>query len=215
MAEFELHGFAQSGNSYKVAMMLDLCGADWRPVFVDFFHGETRRPDWREGVSEMGEVPVLDHGAIRLSQSGVILDYLAGALGRFGPGDDAERREILRWILFDNHKFTSYFATHRWLRHLAEPKGDPTVVAFFAARARTAMGVAEKRLAARPFLVGDRPTIADFSLAGYMFYPVEETGIDLDQEFPAIAAWADRISELPGWRAPYEALPVEPKTAAA
>ena len=207
MADFKLHCFAQSGNAYKVAMMLDLCGADWEPVFVDYFGGATRGSEFREGISELGEVPVLEHDGQRLSQSGVILDYLAGQLGRFGAETEAERREIWRWILFDNHKFTSYFATHRWLRHLAEPKGHPEVIAFLAARARGALATAEKRLSARPFIVGDRPTIADISMAGYMFYPVEETGFDLDREFPAVAAWADRLSELPGWRAPYEAMP--------
>lgn len=215
MAEFALHCFGQSGNAYKVAMMLDLSGAAWTPVFVDYFGGQTRDAAWRESVTEMGEVPVLDHAGRRLTQSGAILHYLAERLGTFGPRDDEEKAEILRWILFDNHKYTSYFATHRWLRHFAEPKGHPEVIAFLAARSRAALGVVEKRLDARPWLVGDRPTIADLSLAGYMFYPVEETGVDLDQDYPAIAAWADRLSELPGWRAPYEAMPTRPASVAA
>ena len=55
----------------------------------------------------------------------MILDYLAETLGRFGWRDDDERREILRWLLFDNHKLTSYTATYRFLRALAkDPNPD-------------------------------------------------------------------------------------------
>src|SRR5258707_9512222 len=115
MAEYLLYGFAQSGNSYKAALMLNLCGADWTARFVDFFNGETRSPAYR-AINVMGEVPVLEHGALRLTQSGVILDYLAEKVGQLGPSDGDERREILRWLLYDNHKLTSYTATYRFMR---------------------------------------------------------------------------------------------------
>ncbi len=67
----------------------------------------------------MAEVPVLEHGQFRLTQSGLILDYLAEQLGRFGPRDAAERRELWRWILWDNHKLSSYTATWRFLTSFA------------------------------------------------------------------------------------------------
>ena len=81
MAEYTLYCFAQSGNSYKAALMLSLCNADWAPRFVDFFNGETRTPEYRANINAMGEVPVLEYGGNRLSQSGVILDFLAAAWG--------------------------------------------------------------------------------------------------------------------------------------
>ena len=84
MAEYQLYCFAQSGNAYRAALMLNLIGADWQPVFVDFFKGgETRTPKYRAEVNEMGEAPVLVHGARKLSQSAVILTYLAERTGRF------------------------------------------------------------------------------------------------------------------------------------
>ena len=58
MAEYQLYCFAQSGNAYKAALMLALAGADWEPVWVDFFNGGTRTPEYR-AINEMGEVPVL------------------------------------------------------------------------------------------------------------------------------------------------------------
>ena len=64
MAEYQLYCFAQSGNAYRAALMLNLIGADWQPIYVDFFRGgETRTPKYRAEVNEMGEVPVLVHGA--------------------------------------------------------------------------------------------------------------------------------------------------------
>ena len=70
MSEYKLYCFAQSGNAYRGALMLNLIGAKWEPVWVDFFKGgETRTPKYRETVNEMGEVPVLVHGNKKLSQS--------------------------------------------------------------------------------------------------------------------------------------------------
>src|SRR6266542_3334809 len=104
MAEYQLYCFAQSGNSYKAALMLALIGARWTPIHVDFFRGETRSAQYRESVNEMGEVPVLVEGSRKLSQSGAILEHLAQQSGKFGSDDDDDRLEILRWILFDNQR---------------------------------------------------------------------------------------------------------------
>jgi glutathione S-transferase len=207
MPDFRLHCFAQSGNAYKAALMLELSGLDWEPVFVDFFAGATRAPEFRGSTNEMGEVPVLEHGAERLTQSGVILDYLAELTGKFRPADARGKRECWRWILFDNHKFTSYFATYRFLKSLAPQPGDPAVMAFLEGRAKSAFHIVEKHLSAQPFLVGSEPTIADISLCGYVFYPQEEHGFDFAASFPAIEAWRGRIRALPGWKGPYELMP--------
>src|SRR5690242_5583718 len=105
--EYTLYCFAQSGHCFRAALMLNLCGAKWTPRFVDYFNGETRTPEYRRNVNEMGEAPVLEFDGERLSQSGVILDYLSSVFGKFGWKDESERREVLRWLLWDNHKFTS------------------------------------------------------------------------------------------------------------
>jgi len=209
MAEFRLYCFSQSGNAYKAALMLALCGAEWEPVFVDFFHGEGRRPDWRESVNAMGEAPVLVHGARKLSQSGAILIYLSRRFGAFQPQSEDEELEALRWMFFDNHKFSSYFATYRFLHSLASPPGDPAVIAFLKGRAEAAYAIVEKHLGAQPFIAGARPTIADISMCGYVFYPVEEHGFDLERTHPNLWAWMERIRALPGWAAPYELMPGE------
>jgi glutathione S-transferase len=210
MAEYTLYGFAQSGNAYKPALALELAGADWAPRFVDYFGGETRTPAYR-AINVMGEVPVLEHRGRRLTQSGVILDYLAGTLGRFGWRDDDERREILRWLLWDNHKLTGYTATYRFLRALSKDP-DPAVVAEFGKRARTAWGVLDAHLSDRAWIAADRLTIADVSCCGYLFFD-DEIGVDW-AEFPAIKAWLARLKAEPRWKHPYALLPGHPRPTA-
>jgi glutathione S-transferase len=206
MAEYTLHCFAQSGNAYKAALMLELAAADWTPRFVDYFNGETRTPAYR-ARNVMGEVPMLEHRGACLSQSGVILDYVAAATGKFGPGDEAERREILRWLLWDNHKLTSYTATLRFMRSFAKG-ADPAVVAFLSGRAEGAYGVLNTHLTGRRYVVGDRLTIADISLCGYMFWP-EEIGVDW-AAYPALGEWLERVRTEPRWVHPYTLMPGHP-----
>ena len=92
----KLYCMGESGNAYKAALPLSLSGLDWEPVKVDFFGGETRSPEYRENINEMGEVPVLVDGDLKLTQSGVIQDYISEKSGKFGGATPAERREILR-----------------------------------------------------------------------------------------------------------------------
>jgi glutathione S-transferase len=208
MAPYKLHCFCQSGNSYKAALYLNCAGLDWEPVFVDFMHGATRDPQWRQRVNEMGEAPVLVADDKRLTQSGAILTHLAATTGKFQP-QEADRLEALRWILFDNHKFTSYFATYRFLACFSPQPPEPSVLDFLKGRFEAAAAIVEKHLARSPFVVGAAPSIADFSLAGYLFYPVEEHGYAWEKSHPAIHAWCERLRALPGWKDPYALMPGE------
>lgn len=211
MSEFTLHCFAQSGNAYRVALMLNLIGADWKPEFVDFFaKGLPRTAEWRADVNEMGEVPVLDHHGKRLTQSGVILTYLADLTGQFKPQTEDERLEALRWIIFDNQKLNGYLGPYRFLRNFAKPAGDPAAMAFLKGRIDNSLGILERRLARSPFVIGDRPTIADISLVGYLYYPAEEFGFDIAATYPNIGAWLERMKALPGWTHPYDLMPGHP-----
>lgn len=202
--EFKLYCFAQSGNAYKAALMLELCGAKWEPRFVDFFNGETRTAEYRAGINEMGEVPVLEHGGRRLAQSGVILHYLADHFRRY---QDENRLEVLRWILWDNHKLTSYIATLRYFLQF-QKTGETPVTEFLRGRVKGSLGILEAHLARSAFAVGDRPTIADFSLCGYLYWP-DEFGVSWS-DYPRIGAWLERIRALPGWVHPYELMPGHP-----
>jgi glutathione S-transferase len=202
--EFRLYCFAQSGNAFKVALMLNLCGAKWEPRLVDFFGGETRQPAYREQINEMGEVPVLEHRGKRLAQSGVILHYLADHFRKF-QGDD--RQEVLRWILWDNHKLTSYIATLRFFVQF-QKTGETPVTEFLRGRIKTSLGILDLHLSKQEFAVGNQPSIADFSMCGYLYWP-DEFGVSWS-EYPRIGAWLERIRKLPGWVHPYELMPGHP-----
>ena len=206
MAEYRLHCFAQSGNAYKAALMLSLCGADWEARFVDFFNGETRTPEFRT-INEMGEVPVLEHEGRRLTQSGVILDDLAGRFGKFGWESEDERREILRWLLWDNHKLTSYIGTLRFLVRFMKT-GETPVTEFLRARMKSALTVLNGHFEGRAFVLGERPTIADVSLCGYLYF-ADEFDVDWG-DYLATGAWLGRIKALPGWAHPYDLMPGHP-----
>ena len=201
MAEYILHCWAQSGHSYKVALMLELCGADWKPHWVDFFNGETRSEEFRSKYNEMGEVPILETKDLMLTQSAVILDYLVEKFRRFGWTTEDERREILRWTVYDNQKVSGVIASLRFMRSISKV-GETEVVKSLDARAKIALAVLEKRLWRRDFVIGDGPTTADFSLCSYLFYD-GELGIDL-ADYPEITNWLERIRSLPGWKHPYD-----------
>jgi len=211
MPEYELYCFAQSGNAYRAALMLNLVGADWKPVFVDFFKGQTRTPEYRGEINEMGEAPVLAHGDRKLTQSGVILTYLARRTGKYLPQGEDEELEALRWMIFDNQKVNGFLGPYRFLKNWVSPAPDPAVLAFFKGRIDANLGIINKRLEGGKFLLGDRPTIADVSLCGYLYYPPEEFGFDIGKDHPAIAAWRERMKGLPGWAHPYEIVPGYPK----
>lgn len=204
MSEYQLHCLAESGNAYKAALMLELSGLDWSPVLIDFPDGEMGTPEYRENFNQFGEVPVLVHKDLILSQSGVILNYLSEQTGQFGPASKQEEREILRWILFDNHKFTSYMATRRFALRFMKV-GDNEVTKYLHGRIKNALEIVEKHLAGRDFIATPTLSIADISMCGYLFY-----GDELEQDlgsYTNINAWLDRIAATDDWKHPYDLMP--------
>ena len=211
MSDYQLYCFAQSGNAYRAALMLNLIGADWEPVWYDYFGTAPQRtPEFRENINEMGEAPVLVHGKKKLSQSGVILTYLARKSGMYLPQGEDEELEALRWIIFDNQKVNGFLGPYRFLKNFAPSPGDPAVMAFMKARIDAALAIVNKRLEKTPFLAADRPTIADISMCAYLYYPAEEFGFDIRKDHPAIASFLDRMKALPGWKHPYQIMPGYP-----
>ena len=205
-----LHCFGESGHSYKVALMMQLTGYPWQPVFVDFFGGDTRGAGYR-ALNNMAEAPVLVEDGLALTQSGVILLHLAEKTGRFM---DANRDEILRWLFWDNHKGSAQFGTLRFLINFLPPEKRPAeVIAWLQARCQAALRTLDDRLAGRDWLAGPQPTIADLSCCGYLFYP-EPFGFDR-ADWPRIDAWLGRIQSLPGWKHPYDLMPGRPSDRAA
>jgi len=206
MAAYRLHYFPESGNSYKLALMLTLCGQSFEPVWTDFGGGVTRTAEWRAAVNEMGEIPVLEIDGVRFSQTAPLLLRLASEYGRFGGRTADDQAEILRWLFWDNHKLTGYMATYRFMRTFTRSP-DPHVLTHFRKRLDDFLGILERHVAQSAFVVGDEPSVADFSMMAYLAFPPEETGYDFALSHPAIHAWLERISRIPGWRPAYDLLP--------
>ena len=211
MADYQLYCFAQSGNAYRAALMLNLIGAKWEPVWIDFFGaGVQRQAEYRGDVNEMGEVPVLVDGDKKLTQSAVILTYLARKSGMFLPKGEDEEYEALRWMIFDNQKVNGFLGPFRALKNFAPKPADPAVLAFLKGRIDGNLAIVNKRLEKASFLLGDKPTIADISMTAYLYYPAEDFGFDIAAEHPAIGAWLKRVEALPGWAHPYDIMPGYP-----
>lgn len=196
-----LHGFAESGPCYKVALMLELTGIRWQARKVEAFSGETRSPAFR-ALNPMGEVPVLEDEGLMLAQSGAILCHLAERTGQFGGAN----HDVLPWLLWDTEKLTGLIGPLRFaMNFMPDNQRDPAVIAWLAKRLRASLKTLDARLAAQDWLAGDAPSIADIAAAGYLFHP-EPFSFDAD-DWPAILAWLDRIRALPGWKHPYDILP--------
>jgi glutathione S-transferase len=206
MASYRLHYFPESGNSYKLALMLTLCGQTFEPVWTDFAGGQTRTPQWRASVNEMGEIPVLEENGERLTQTAPILLKLSEQYGRLGGTNAKEQFEVLRWLFWDNHKLTGYMAAYRYYRTFT-PSPDPHVQAHFRRRLDDFLGILERHLQQNAFAIGERPTVADISMSAYLSYPGDETGYDFAASHPAVSAWLQRVAGLPGWRSAYDLLP--------
>jgi glutathione S-transferase len=206
MPTYRLHYFPESGNSYKLALMLTLCGQTFEPIWTDFAGGVTRTPEWRQAVNPMGEIPVLKEDGERLTQTAPILLKLAEQYGKFGGESAAEKFEVLRWLFWDNHKLTGYMATYRFHRTFTRSP-DPHVLTYFRKRLDDFLSILEQHLQHNAFAIGDRPTIADLSMIAYLSFPTDETGYDFPVSHPAINAWLARVARLPGWQSPYDLLP--------
>ncbi len=200
----KLHCFGHSGHSYKIASYLNLAGIEWEPVFVDFFNGEARAEPYLS-LNPMGEVPYFEDGETKLSQSGVILDYLVEKSGFFAS---QYPRENLRWILWDTHKGSSVFGMTRFFHNfMPEAKRNPEHNNFLKARTKTSISFLEKHFSTRDFVHDNQFTTADLCLSSYLFYP-EDFGWSRD-ETPAIDAWLSRIENMPNWKHPYDLMPVD------
>ncbi|MGB0812358.1 MAG: glutathione S-transferase family protein [Paracoccaceae bacterium] len=205
----KLYCFGESGHSYKAALALQLAEIDWTPIFVDFFNGETRSDQYRNQVNEMGEAPVLVDGDIKLTQSGVIQNYLYNRTGKHGGKDEAEKLEILRWILWDNHKLSSFAGNTRFLMNFfPKDKRPQPVIDFNLARLKSSYGILENALTDKDFLVGNNISHADMTCCAYLYYP-EPFGFERD-DWPNIDRWLENISTIPGWQHPYDLMPGNP-----
>ncbi len=194
-----LHSAPRSGNSYKVRLLLGLMGARYEVINYDTRGGETHTREYLENVNPDGKIPVLelDDGTM-LPESGAILLFLAEGTP-YLPEEKPERAQVWRWMFFEQYSLLLYLSRPRlwrlWQVDIT-PQKQAELDQLFEQGYR-ALSVMERHLTDREFFVGERPTVADVALYAYP-HVCAEGGYDLEP-YPAVRAWMDRVSALPGY----------------
>ena len=192
----KLHDFSDSGNGYKVRLLLAELGEPYDLVEYDILAGETHTPAFL-AMNPNGRIPVLelDDGRF-LAESNAIICYLADGT-RHLPDDAYERARVLQWLFFEQYSHEPNIATSRFLlRHTAEDDPRRALLGQKSEAGHAALGVMETHLADRDWFVGDAFTIADVALYGYT-HVADQGGFDL-AGYPGIRAWLARVAERPG-----------------
>jgi glutathione S-transferase len=199
-----LYEHPSSGNCLKARVMLDQVGARYERVELDLFAGETRTPE-HFARNPDGRIPVLelDDGTY-LAESGAILLYLAEGT-EFLPADPVQRARVHAWMFFEQNQVEANIGVARFLALSGRAETDPWVFTDRQRRGRDALATLERGLAGREFVLGDRYSVADLALYGYV-HVADDAGVALD-EHPDVAAWVERVAALPGFEEPLAPMP--------
>jgi glutathione S-transferase len=190
-----LYDFLESGNGYKVRLLLHQLGIPFERIELDINAGATRTPEFL-ALNPNGRIPllVLDDGTT-LAESNAIQFYLAEDTP-FLPADRLERARVLQWMFFEQYSHEPYIAVVRAWTHW--PSRAPADRAEFDARRSRgydALTVMEAHLHHRDFFAAGRYTIADIALYAYT-HVAHEGGFDLEP-YPAVSAWLARVKSQP------------------
>ncbi len=191
-----IYGMRTSGNCYKLQLLLDQLGRQYRWVAIDSVHGQTRTADYL-AKNPNGKVPLLEYeDGRRLAESNAILCHLAENTS-FWLDDAWLRAQTLQWLFFEQYSHEPTIAVARFIC-LFLPQDDTRRVELKSLRERgnQTLSVMEQHLAGRDWFVGDRYGIADIALYAYT-HCAADGGFDL-QSFPAITVWLERVRQQPG-----------------
>lgn len=198
----KLYDDPDSGNGYKVRLLLSLLATPYDLVEVDAIGGETRKDAFLK-LNPNGRIPLLElDDGTHLPESNAILFYLAEGTA-YLPDDRLGRARALQWMFFEQYSHEPYIAVLRyWTRHTDKtPQNEPQWPAREQA-GYAALGVMEQALGTSDWIAGSRPSIADISLYAYT-HVADQGGFDL-AGFPGVRAWLGRVAGLPGY-APFAA----------
>jgi glutathione S-transferase len=190
-----LYDFLESGNGYKVRLLLHQLGVPFERIEVDIVNGETRTPEFL-ARNPNGRIPTLalEDGSF-LAESNAILWYLAEGTA-FLPEDRKQRARVLQWMFFEQYSHEPNVATLRFWAHQGWLEERAALVPGKREAGEAALGVMEAHLVESPFFVEDRYTIADIALYAYT-HVAEEGGFSL-AAYPAVRTWLERVAARPG-----------------
>jgi glutathione S-transferase len=190
-----LYDNLDSGNGYKVRLLLHRLAIPHRRIELDIDKGETRTADFL-ARNPNGRVPALQiEDGTCIAESDAIIWYLAEGTA-FVPASRLGRAQALQWMFFEQYSHEPYVATPRYiLRHLAADHPRRAELPERQAKGHAAFAVMERHLAATPFFVDARCSIADIALYAYS-HVADQAGIDL-APYPAVRAWLARVAAEP------------------
>jgi len=192
---YRVYGDIQSGNCYKVKLIMSHLEIAHEWVAMDILQGETRTESFL-AKNPNGKIPVLelDTGEC-LSESNAILNYLAQGT-RYLPDAPWERAQVLKWQFFEQYSHEPYIAVARFIaKFLGLPEERRAEFESKKESGYKALAVMDQQLAKTDFLVDGELTIADISLYAYT-HVAHEGGFDLSG-YPAVRAWLGRVSSQP------------------
>ncbi|MFO1454653.1 MAG: glutathione S-transferase family protein [Steroidobacteraceae bacterium] len=199
-----LYDNLDSGNGYKIRLLLAHLGLPYAWSDLDIFHGASRTPEFL-AKNPNGRIPTLElEDGTFLAESNAILWYLAEGTP-FLPDGRLGRAQALQWMFFEQYSHEPYVATSRFiLRHLPANSPRRAELPDRQERGLQAIAVMEKHLAWRPYFVGERLSVADLALYAYT-HVADQAGLDLTP-FPAVRGWMTRVASQPG-HVPITAVP--------
>jgi glutathione S-transferase len=189
-----LYTYAGSGNGYKVELLLALLGRQVERIEVSLFAGESRTPEFL-AKNPAGRIPVLqlDDGS-HLPESNAILWHLARDTA-FLPAVGREQDRVLAWLMFEQSEVEPVIGSARFWILTGRDRARRDELERRLVWGRQTLELLDRELRDRPFLAGDRASIADLAVYAYAHLAPE---IDLAVG-SHMQAWIDRIAALPGF----------------
>jgi glutathione S-transferase len=190
-----LYDYLDSGNGYKVRLLLAQLERAYRWIELDIMAAATRTPAFL-AKNPNGRIPALelDDGQC-LAESNAILWYLADGTP-YLPSERLERAQVLQWMFFEQYSHEPYVATPRYiLRHLPPDSARRAELPQRLAQGRAALGVMDTHLKGRRFFVAERYSIADIALYAYT-HVAHQAELDL-APYANVGAWLARVAAQP------------------
>jgi glutathione S-transferase len=189
-----LFDYLESGNGYKVRLLLTQLGVPFERVELDILKAETRTPEFLRR-NPNGRIPCLElEDGTHLWESNAIQFYLAEGTP-FLPAGRLERAQVLQWMFFEQYSHEPNIATVRFWLHTTMTDERRMLLPGKRAAGYAALDVMERHLASHAFFVDERYSIADIALYAYT-HVAEEGEFDLGR-YDAVRAWLDRIRTQP------------------
>ncbi len=190
-----LYDYWESGNAYKVRLLLSQLGQRFERVHLDILEGETRRPEYL-AKNPNHRVPMVEWpDGRRLAESNAILFHLADG-SSYLPERSWERAQSLQWMFFEQYSHEPHIAVVRFWHFAGVVDENRDALPEKMERGYEALTVMDRHLVENEFFVAERYSIADIALYAYT-HVAHEGGFDLDR-FPSILAWLDRVAAQPG-----------------